>query len=78
MTFHRLGMDFFWNCTLQWKPLGYIWSIICWSLSSEISLSVQSTTCYYIRGLVSEETVVLRWWGVERNVWLINRVEKLR
>ena len=28
-----------------------------------------------IRRLVSKETAVLRRWGVETNVWFINRVE---
>ena len=28
-----------------------------------------------VRGLVSKETAVLRRWGVERNVWFINRVD---
>ena len=27
------------------------------------------------RGLVSKETAVLRRWGVETNVWFINRVD---
>ena len=30
----------------------------------------------YIRGLVFKEIVVLRRWGVETNVWFINRVDK--
>ena len=29
-----------------------------------------------IKGLVSKETAVLRQWGVETNVWFINRVGK--
>ena len=29
----------------------------------------------WIRRLVCKETVVLRRWGVERNVWSINRVD---
>ena len=32
----------------------------------------------WIRELVSKETVVLRRWGVEKNVWLINRVDNKR
>ena len=28
-----------------------------------------------LRGLISKETVVLRHWGVETNVWFINRVD---
>ena len=32
-------------------------------------------SCKYIMGLISKETVVLRRWGVETNVWFTNRVD---
>ena len=31
-----------------------------------------------IRGLVSKETVVLHWLGVEMNVWFFNNVDNVR
>ena len=56
--------------------------------TSKFQITVRKETCseawkasykvvYVVgeRGLVFKETVVLRLWGVETNVWFINRVE---
>ena len=48
------------------------------ALKKHSTQSIEQVCDKWIRGLVSNETVVLLWWGLKTNVWFINVVDNLR